>query len=391
MSIKKLLENRNQLKATANQILDTAKSEGRAVTAEEKKIFEECINEIGNIDDTIAMEDRLNGIKPLEIGGEPGNPNAAPQDKEDVKVFAKFIRNQISGNNVVNDGMKSGDNGAIIPTSIVKKIIKKVKEISPLYSLATRYTYKGKLIIPVVDSSSDDITVAYVEEFAETPAHANKFKSIELNSFAYAAIAKISKTLINNTDFELVDWVIDYMAEKIAEFLEKELLVGTDKKAGGIYRTYDKANMSVTLSAVNKITSDELIDLQDLVPEAYQAKAGWIMSRKTKNHIRKLKTPDGEYLLQKDFSKDGGWLLLGKPVHISENSHDLGVAGNIPVVYGDYSGLAVKEFKNAEIEILRERYADINAIGIKCYGEVDAQVENTQKIACAVCPGVVDA
>ena len=392
MSIKKLEEKRNSLQATAQNILATAKAEGRAVTAEEKTTFDNCINEIAEIDDTIAMEDRLNGIKPLEIGGTPGssgNPaskDASDMEKADVKNFATFIRNSVAGLPNAENSLGKGDNGVVIPTTIAKKIITKVKEISPLYSLATRYTHKGKLVIPVVDNSKDDVTVAYVEEFAAVPEHANKFKSVELTSFMYAAIAKLSKSLINNSDFDLVEWVVNYMAQKIAEFLEKELLCGTADKTKGIYGSYDKEKMSVTLTAVNKITADELIDLQDLVPGVYQANARWIMSRKTKNAIRKLKTPEGDYLLQRDFSKDGGWLLLGKPVDISENAHELGTAGNLPIVYGDFSGLAVKEVKDYEIEILRELYSNINAIGVKCYGEIDAVVENTQKIACAVCP-----
>ena len=177
------------------------------------------------------------------------------------------------------------------------------------------------------------------------------------------------------------------MAQKIAEFLEKELLCGTPEKTKGIYGSIDKKNMAVTLASATKITADELMDIQDSVPDVYQANAAWIMSRKTKNTVRKLKNNDGDYLLQRDMTKDGGWLLLGKPVHISENAHELGIAANIPVVYGDYSGLAVKETTGYEIEILRELYANINAIGVKCYGEIDAVIENTQKIACAVCPG----
>lgn len=386
MSIKKLEEKRNALQSTAQKILDTAKAEGRAVTAEEKTEFDNCINGIAEIDDTIAMEERINGIQPLAIGGTPANAGALDMAKEDVKNFATFIRNSVAGVPAVENSFKKGDNGVLVPSTIAQKIIAKVKEISPLYSLATRYTLKGKLIIPVVDNSEDDVTVAYAEEFAEIPAHANKFKSVELSSFMFAAIAKVSKTLINNTDFDLVTWVVNYMAQKIAEFLEAELLCGTEGKTKGIYGSYDEENMSVTLAAAGKITSDELIDLQDLVPDVYQANACWIMSRKTKNAVRKLKTIEGEYLLQRDFSKDGGWILLGKPVHISENADELGVAGNRPIVYGDMSGLAVKEVKEYEIEILRERYADINAVGVKCYGEIDAVVENTQKIACAVCP-----
>lgn len=44
--------------------------------------------------------------------------------------------------------MTTGDNGAVIPTSIANKIIEKVIEISPLFSMATRYNVGGTLNIP---------------------------------------------------------------------------------------------------------------------------------------------------------------------------------------------------------------------------------------------------
>ena len=66
----------------------------------------------------------------------------------------------------------------------------------------------------------------------------------------------------------------------------------------------------------------------------------------------------------------------------------LGTGESVVVIFGDYSGLAVKEAVPHEIQVLNERYADENAVGIKCYGEIDAQVENTQKFACGVTPTV---
>ena len=47
--------------------------------------------------------------------------------------------------------MKKDENGVIIPTTIAKKIIDKVVEISPLFASATRYNAKGNVIVPKVE------------------------------------------------------------------------------------------------------------------------------------------------------------------------------------------------------------------------------------------------
>ena len=57
-------------------------------------------------------------------------------------------------------------------------------------------------------------------------------------------------------------------------------------------------------------------------------------------------------------------------------------AGADVIVFGDYSGLALKQRDDAlEMQVLRERFATQHATGITAWIEFDAKVENAQKIA----------
>lgn len=56
-------------------------------------------------------------------------------------------------------------------------------------------------------------------------------------------------------------------------------------------------------------------------------------------------------------------------------------ANGVPVLYGDFSGMALKIAKDIEIQPLVEKYADQNAIGFVGWLEADSKVENNQKIA----------
>lgn len=98
----------------------------------------------------------------------PDNRNPRPEDQfsTDVKVFANYIRNSVTGVTNAATQLTKGDNGAVIPETIANKIIEKVTELSPLYAKATKYPGKGTLNIPYADSSTDDITVAYATEFS---------------------------------------------------------------------------------------------------------------------------------------------------------------------------------------------------------------------------------
>ena len=176
------------------------------------------------------------------------------------------------------------------------------------------------------------------------------------------------------------------MAKKFAIFYEKEMLYGTNDKIAGIKGTYDSTNMKKTLGANNTVTADELIDIQDLVPDEFQANAYWIMNRATRNVVRKLKDGQNNYLLNQVFGKDWDYELLGKPVKCSENCNKLGQNAKEVIFYGDFSALAVKETEEVEIAVLNELYATQHAVGVCGYAELDAKVENTQAIAVAVTP-----
>ena len=262
--------------------------------------------------------------------------------------------------------------------------MEKVEDISPIYKLATKYNMGGVINVPKEDNASDTITVAYATEFTELESHSNKFATIELTGYLYGALTKISKSLLRNSDFDLTNWVVNKMAKKIAKFIEGELINGTTNKISGIVGSYDATNMKVSLAKASAITADELIDLQELVPDEYQSDCIFVMNRATRKAIRKLKDGQGNYLLEKDSTSKWGYRLMGNDVYCSDNISALGTASKPVVMYGDFSGLAVKEGEKTEIQVLTERFATQHAVGVVAWGELDAKVEDTQKIAVAV-------
>ena len=381
MKKKKLIEKRNDLQEKMEGILNVAKTENRAMNDEEIKNFDEIEKEIKNIDATLERKEKIDKMETKKIE----DKKELTQEEKDIKAFAQFIRNTVNGTpqNVETQLTKS-DNGSIIPKTIAKKIIDKVIEISPLYASATRYDAKGTLAVPLYDNTTDDVTVDYATEFDDLVSHSGKFNTVELTGFLIGALTKISKSLINNNDFNLTDYVVNKMAEKFKLFYEGECLNGTTSKISGIVGSYDSTNMKVTLANKSSITTDELIDIQETIPDTYQTNAYWIMNRDTRKKIRKLKDSDGNYILNRAFNEKWDYELLGKPVYCSEKAEKLGTASKAVIFYGDFSGLAIKETEAMEIQILLERFATQHAIGVVGYSELDAKVENTQKIAVAV-------
>ena len=166
------------------------------------------------------------------------------------------------------------------------------------------------------------------------------------------------------------------MALSIARFIEKELLFGTTDKVSGL----SGVTQNVTAAGTTAITSDEIIDLQESVPDVYQANAYFVMNKKTRTAIRKLKDGQGNYLLNKDATSRWGYTLFGKDVYTSANMPEM-AAGATAIYYGDYKGLAVKVSEDINIDVLRETKARQHVVEVLGFVELDAKVQNAEMIA----------
>lgn len=363
--VKGLEEKRTELIEEMGDIVNKAEAETRTLSEDENKRFGEIRTEIANIDTTLKAIEEARALE----NKTPANDKKKEQRTIDEENFLKFVRGEERALSVAN-------NGGIIPVSIANRIIETVKELSPIYRMVEVYNVSGDLVFPVYDETQSSIKAVYVDDLTELTEGTGKFKTVKLTNHVVGCLAKISKSLMNRTDFDLVSYVVRKVAQSIAEFLEKELIKGTDGKMNGIEATTNV----ITSENVGKIVADDLIEVQMAVPEVYQKDAAWIMNKKAFKSLRKLKTTDGEYLLTKDLTNGFGWMLLNKPVYITESADEV-ATGNKPLFYGDYKGLALKLAQNVEIQILMEKFATQHAIGVVGYIEADSKMVDHQKIA----------
>ena len=395
--MKELVEKRNDLVTRAEEIINAAKAEKRELTAEEQTEWESIRANIRSIDSTIEMENEVNKMNLTEKREEePMEENKVMTEEEKTRAieteernaFENYLRgvkvHERSGEMspavwVSGSQTAAGSAGALIPTTIVNYIIRKVYDICPILERSQKYNVTGKLDIPYYPADSAKITVAYQSEFSPLSSSSGSFNTIELGGFLAGCLTKISRSLINNVNFDIVGFVVDEMAQAIARFIEKELLIGTSSPSAKVLGLSTLSN-SLTAASASAITADEIIKLHDKVKDRFQQNAIWIMSSQTRTALRLLKANTGMYLLNDDISTPFGVSLLGKPVYVSDNMPEI-ATGNTTIYYGDMKGLATKFSENISIEVLRERYADEHAVGVVGWFEFDAKVQDEQQIA----------
>lgn len=372
--LKGLYEKRAELQEQMGALVNGADTENRAMTEEEIAQFDAAEQEIRAIDETISREERSRVMEHRDVPSDT-EERAAAEEKE----FADYILGRVSEMRAGEQNMTMANNGAIIPTTIANRIIQAVKDRCPILARATIYNVKGTLKIPVWGkaNTSHDIAVGYQTEFTEITADSGKFASVDLSGYLAGALTLIGRSVENNGAFSVVNFVVNQMAEEIANWLEGELLTGTGSSAAqGALNT----STIVTAASATAITADELIELQASVKQAYQTNACWIMNPSTFVAVKKLKDGNGRYLLQDDVTGEFPYRLLGKPVFLSDNMPAIAVEAKA-VLYGDCSGLSVNFRENISIEVLREKYATQHAIGVVAWFEFDSKVTDNQKLA----------
>ena len=370
-NLKKLMERREELKKKLAELVDTADNEERAMTEEETKDFDAAEKEIKEIDATIAREERARNIPTVQQPAENHEMTQEERAAADEKAFADFIMNRVTENRAGEIQLTQGNNGAIVPTTIANRIIKSVRDMVPFLQLSDVVYTNGKLSVPVYgEDSTNYIKADYVDEGTELTDNIGKFTTIDLTGYVVGALALVSNKLKDNTDINVVDFVINQVAESIAEKLEKEFVNGSTKIIG-----ITSATKGITAASATAITYDELVSLKHSLKQRFRANARWIMNPATYTALCKLKDGNGQ-----PYFKEDEYKILGLPVIESDSMPTIAASAKA-IVCADLSGYTIKATKSVEIQVLREKFSTKNMLGVLAFGEYDAKITDSKKIA----------
>src|SRR5256885_4780595 len=101
-SMPTLLEQRNNLMTELETLIDTVKSETRALNDTEQSRFNQIKTEIGNIDKTVQAQQQAEQMKQTEL--KPATPEQKEQRALDEDKFRRFIRGEERALDVGSNG-----------------------------------------------------------------------------------------------------------------------------------------------------------------------------------------------------------------------------------------------------------------------------------------------
>lgn len=308
MNLKALKEKRNTLLNDLEVMVAGVETEARSLTTEEVTAFDAKKAEIESIDATIA---RVEEIRAKEMGTEVELVEERKAEDFEKRALENFFR----GKDLVGEerAMLASANTALMPLEISKTILKKLEEICPVLEMARRFSSKGTLRLIREDNYGNAGVTAENSTFTDADV---TFGTVELRAWKISASVQATFELLQNSEIDLSNYLLDVIVRRLAKELNKLFIAGTgSNQPQGLM----KASNTETFAGA-KPTIQDFIMMQTAINPAYLAKANWIVNRAMFQEMAALLDQTGRpYMTSDVINQKVQYTLLGVPVIVDVN------------------------------------------------------------------------
>ena len=273
--------------------------------------------------------------------------------------------------NALEEGVDT-EGGYLVPDEFEHTLVEALEEENMFRSLAhVIQTSSGERKIPVVASKG---SANWIDEEGPYTDSDDAFGQVTIGSFKLGTTIKVSEELINDSVFDLENYISKEFARRIASREEEAFFTGdgNGKPLGFLAKT-GGAEVGVTAASATAITADEIIDLFYSLKTPYRKNAVWILNDGTVKAVRKLKDSTGQYLWQSALTEGTPDKLLGRPVYTSAYM-PTAAAGAKTIAFGDFKYYWIADRQGRSFRRLNELYATTGQVGFLGSQRVDGKL-----------------
>jgi len=386
MTINELRTKRNQLWEGTKAFLESHRNDKGVLSAEDDATYtrmEQDISDLGREIDRMERQQALDAELALPVN-KPITQKPEAQVKEDTKTgrsanvyktnFWNVMRSKNPSREILNALTEGtdGEGGYLVPDEYERTLVKALEQNNIFRSLAHVITTdSGDKLIPVVASHGSASWVAEGGSYQESD---ESFTQVTLGAHKLGTMIKISEELLNDSAFDLENYMVGEFSRRIGNAEEDAFLNGNGTgKPAGILNATGGAQVGVTTAGATAITYDEIINLYHSLAVPYRKNAVWILNDSTIQYIRKLKDGNGQYLWQPSLVDGVPDRILGCPVKVSRYMPEL-AAGAKTIAFGDFSYYWIADRQGRSFKRLDELFAVTGQVGFRGSQRVDGKL-----------------
>lgn len=387
MTILEMMNKRNKAWTAAKNFAESHKNDQGVLSDEDyatyqsmEKDIENMSREISRMQREAAMEDELNKPVNTPITAKPMNGGKEKEEKEGRgaeeyrKNFWNVMRSKVPNPAIMNALQEGVDTegGYLVPDEFEHTLVEALEEENMFRSLAhVIQTSSGERKIPVVASKG---SANWIDEEGPYVDSDDSFGQVTIGSFKLGTTIKVSEELINDSVFDLENYISKEFARRIGSREEEAFFTGDGNgKPLGFLAAKGGADVGVTAASATAITADEIIDLYYSLKTPYRKNAVWILNDATVKAVRKLKDSTGQYLWQSALTEGTPDKLLGRPVYTSAYM-PTAAAGAKTIAFGDFKYYWIADRQGRSFRRLNELYATTGQVGFIGSQRVDGKL-----------------
>ena len=385
MTINELRSKRAKLWEGTKAFLETHRRENGTLSADDDATYAKMEQEISNLGREISRLERQEAMdaelsKPVNtpITTRPGAAKEETKTGRASDAYRKNFWNAMRSkapDRSITDALQIGtdsEGGYLIPDEFERNLLSGLEENNIFRTLANIIqTTSGDRKIPIVASHG---SAAWVDEEGAYSESDDAFAQITLGAYKLGTMMKVSDELLNDSVFDLENYLSGEFARRIGNAEEDAFINGDGVgKPTGILAAKGGADIGVTTSSGTAFTADDLINLYHSLLTPYRKKAVWLMNDSTVQFIRKLKDSNGQYLWQPSLVAGTPNTILGCPVMVSRYMPEIG-AGNKAVAFGDFSYFWIADRQGRSFMRLNELFAAHGQVGFRGSQRVDGKL-----------------
>ena len=380
MTVKEMIAKRAKVWEAAKSFVDTHENESGVLSAEDNAAYERMEKDIEDLTAAIDRQQRAEAreaelMKPVNapLTGKPEGKAAEEKTgrasnayRED---FGAHLRGRRPVHNVLSEGVQA-DGGYLVPEEFERQIVMGLDETNVVRSLAKVITTSAERKIPVASSHS---TAQWTAENGAYTESDRTFDQKTIDAFKLTDLVKVSIELLQDSMFDLEDYIAAEFARAFGVAEEQAFCVGTGTgQPTGVF-TDNGGEVGVTAAAQTTVTADELISLVYALKSPYRRKAKFLMNDVTIASIRKLKDGNGVYLWQPSLQAGEPDKLLGYELYTSPYVPVM-ASDALAIAFGDFKKYWIADRAGRTVQRLNELYSTNGQVGFVATERVDGKV-----------------
>ena len=249
--------------------------------------------------------------------------------------------------------------GFLVPMSVQREIEQRMITTGRVLSIVRRIqTATGEpLRWPKVDDTGASAMI--IAENGQIVDQDVAFNAIELSAYTYSSgLIRVSNALLQDSAFDIEQFLIEVLAARFARALENHVLYGTGSgEPQGIIPALPASQIHTGATGqTTSITYDDLVTVISKLDPAYRDNARFVVHPTMEATLMRLTDGNGRPIWV-DMADGRPPRLLGYEVVLSVHMPEPG-AGNVSLLFGDFSKYILRQAAGFTVIRAAERYVD---------------------------------